>query len=94
MRLVISDQASDDLADIWAHIARDNTNAADAFVGRLHAQCVQLSTEPGLGRPRDELLPGIRSFPIGRYVLFYRVGADTIQIVRVLSAYRDVDALF
>jgi toxin ParE1/3/4 len=42
----------------------------------------------------DELLPGLRSFPVGRYLIFHRVDEDRVEIVRVLSAYRDLDSLF
>ena len=47
-----------------------------------------------MGRERSELLPGMRSFPIGRYLIFYRIVEDTLQVVRVLSGYRDLDAQF
>jgi toxin ParE1/3/4 len=47
-----------------------------------------------MGRERSDLLSGMRSFPIGRYLIFYRIVERTLQVVRVLSGYRDVDALF
>ncbi|OGV70020.1 MAG: hypothetical protein A3K19_28665 [Lentisphaerae bacterium RIFOXYB12_FULL_65_16] len=94
MRLVVSDAARADLIGIWAYIARHNPAAADAFLDRLYAQCQQLAGVPGLGRTRDELLPGLRSLPVARYVIFYRVTGEALEIARVLSAYRDIDALF
>jgi len=47
-----------------------------------------------MGRERPELLPGMRSFPLGRYLIFYRIVEETLQVVRVLSGYRDLDAQF
>jgi plasmid stabilization system protein ParE len=36
----------------------------------------------------------LRSFPIGRYVIFYRVTDDEdVFILRVLAGARDIDAL-
>jgi plasmid stabilization system protein ParE len=49
-----------------------------------------LSRQPQLGRPRPELYPGLRSFPIGHFVAFYRpVAVAGIEIVRVLHSARD-----
>ncbi|MCH8218950.1 MAG: type II toxin-antitoxin system RelE/ParE family toxin [Planctomycetes bacterium] len=37
---------------------------------------------------------GIRSLPVKRYLVFYRVASDTLEIARVLSGYRDIETLF
>ena len=47
-----------------------------------------------MGRARDELAPGLRSFPIGRYVIFYEPLPDGVAIARVLHGARDIDAGF
>jgi len=47
-----------------------------------------------MGRARDELVPGVRCFPVGRYVVFYVPLDDGIDIVRVLHGARDIDAVF
>ena len=47
-----------------------------------------------MGRQRDELAPTLRSFPVGRYVIFYRSIEGGIEVARVLSAYRDLGRLF
>jgi len=43
-----------------------------------------------MGRTRDELVPGLRSLPFGRYVIFYRALDDGSEIVRVLHGARDL----
>ena len=43
-----------------------------------------------MGRARDELLPGIRSFPIDRWVAFYQPTTDGIELIRFLHGSRDV----
>ena len=53
-----------------------------------------LATQPMMGRARDELAPGVRSFPFGRYVVFYMPLDDGIDVVRVLHGARDIDAVF
>jgi toxin ParE1/3/4 len=47
-----------------------------------------------MGRSRDELLPGLRSFPFGRYILFYLPLTDGVDLIRVLHSARDIDAVF
>jgi len=48
-----------------------------------------------LGRPRDDSFgPGSRSFPIGEYVVVYRVQNADVLILRVAHGRRDIEALF
>ncbi|MBU0674251.1 MAG: type II toxin-antitoxin system RelE/ParE family toxin [Proteobacteria bacterium] len=57
-------------------------------------QCRLFCSSPEIGRLRDELLPGIRSFPVKRYIIFYRVTTNAIEVIRILSGYRDFDSVF
>jgi len=86
--------ASADIAEIWDFIAEDNLAQADAFVDRLDRKLQLLATQPLMGRARDELSSGLRSFPFERYVIFYEPLKDGITVVRVLHSARDVDAEF
>lgn len=86
--------AERDLLEIWSHIAKDSPGAADRFLDLIGEKCGLLAASPEMGRRREELAPALRSFPVGRYVIFYRPGERGIQVVRVLSAYRDIAALF
>ncbi len=47
-----------------------------------------------MGRARDELARGVRSFPFGRYVVFYMPLDNGIDVVRVLHGSRDIDEEF
>jgi len=49
-----------------------------------------LSEQPKAGRERPELAPGLRSFPVGNYLLFYLPLPAGIDLVRVLSGYMDI----
>lgn len=93
-RLYISDQAVEDLEDIWTYIAEDSVSRADGFVDRIYAKCVDLSELEGVGRARDELLPGLKSFPFKRYVIYFYRSSSRVDIVRVLHSARDVDEMF
>jgi toxin ParE1/3/4 len=92
--LRISPRATADLLEIWSYIADDSAASADAFVDKLYETIQTLGRQPGLGRRREELAPGIQSFPYGRYILFYRVVPSAIEIVRVLHSARDIENIF
>jgi toxin ParE1/3/4 len=53
-----------------------------------------LAENPMAGRAREELLPGLRSFAAGRYLIFYTPMDDGITLDRVLHGARDVEAIF
>ncbi len=86
--------ADQDLDDIWFHIALDNLEAADRILDVIDRRCSLLAQHKKMGRARPELSPELRSFPVGRYVLYYRPEAEGIELVRVLDGARDVEALF
>ena len=53
-----------------------------------------LARQAFIGRARRELAPGVRSFPLGRFVLFYCPTAAGIEVVRVLHGARDIGQVF
>ena len=67
---------------------------AGAWVDRLDTKLHLLAPQPLMGRSRDELSPGVRSLPFGRYVILYLPLADGIDVVRVLHSARDIEAIF
>ena len=86
--------AEADILEIWDYIADDNPAAADRWVDQLDAQFRLLATQPKMGRARNELAADVRSFPVGRYVVFYVPFDAGIDVVRVLHSARDIDAIF
>jgi toxin ParE1/3/4 len=87
-------RAKTDLAEIWDYIADDSEARADAFIETIDRKFRALAGRPDMGRVRDELETGLRSFPVGRYVIFYRPIPEGVEIVRVLHGARDLDAIF
>jgi toxin ParE1/3/4 len=92
MRLEIEygPHAANDLYYIWLYASNDKPIAADGLLARLNEIFGELAAHPGLGRSRDDLLPGLRSFPHGRYVVFYQVHDRSLRILRILNAARDI----
>jgi toxin ParE1/3/4 len=93
-QLRISPRAREDLLEIWSYVAEDSETNADGFIDKIHETMELLAGQPGLGRHREELAPGIQSFPVGRYIIFYRVVLPAIEIVRVLHGARDIENIF
>jgi toxin ParE1/3/4 len=71
-RLRRTSQAEEDLIHIWAHIARDNLAAADRLIDLLDEKSQALALNPQMGMLRNDIAPGVRHFPVGRYLILYR----------------------
>ena len=85
-------QADLDLDSIWAFIAADNVTAANRLIDRIGGVFEMLVESPLAGRERPELQINLRSFPVGNYIIFYRVLPDGVEVVRVMNGRRDIDA--
>jgi toxin ParE1/3/4 len=92
----LAPQALVDLDDIWSYIYKESSNAVaadnvvDAIVERFHL----LSQYPRIGRVRDDLRPGLRSFPVGQYVILYVIDDEDVGIVHVFHGRQDIDRHF
>jgi toxin ParE1/3/4 len=93
-RATFAPAARSDLTEIAEYVAADSRKAAARLVASFKEQAALLARLPGIGRPRPELQVNVRSFPVGRYVLFYRPIEGGIEVVRVLHGMRDIDRIF
>ncbi len=92
--VTLAPQAEQDLFEIWLYIADDEPTNADRFLDRLKTAAERLAAFTDIGTERPELGEGLRSFPVERYVLYYRTRREGIEVVRVLHASRDITPLF
>jgi toxin ParE1/3/4 len=90
----VSAEARSDLDEIWLYIAQDNPDAADKYIHAIVSRFATLASMPQMGREREALSARLRSFPIGRYIIFYRLMENGIEIARVLHGVRDLPPLF
>ena len=87
--------ASRDIEQILDSVAsQSGFDAAEKFLTLVNQKCGRLAQFPMMGRSRAELGFGMRSFPFAPYLIFYRQIEDGVEIVRVVSGYRDLLALF
>ena len=90
-----SPPAAQDLLDIWEYVAvAASPAAADRRLHEIDRACFALGGWPQFGKARDDVRKGLRPTHIGRYVLFYRLTEDAIEVVRVLDERRDVEKIF
>jgi len=83
-----------DLAEIWSYIAEDSVTNADRFAARIDKAFRLLARRPKIGRARPELYPDLRSFVVGKYVVFYLPLTNGIDVIRVLHGARDIEIVF
>ncbi len=87
--------ASQDIEEILDNIADYQGLLKSAeFLEKLAQKCRNLAKFPKMGKRRDELYPSLRSLPVDVYVIFYRLIPEGIEIIRVVSGYRDLRKLF
>jgi toxin ParE1/3/4 len=88
-RVVFRRAAVADLDAIAAYIAQDNPARALSFVAEIETACRVWAETPLAGRGRSEIAEGLRSFPFGNYVVFYRPRPDGLTVVHVVHGRRD-----
>lgn len=89
-----SAEARLDLLEIWEYIARDNLDAADRVEREIDEAVSMLAHSPELGHLRRDLTSKpVRFWPVHSYLIIHNPVAQPLEIVRVLSGYRDIAAL-
>lgn len=91
---LLSPAAAQDLAEIEVFIASERPGAVDGVLDALEAACQLVAKYPGVGRRRDEIDEGVKSFPVGSHVLFYYTDEDSVGIARILHGSRDLATAF
>jgi toxin ParE1/3/4 len=92
MRLVVSPRAQADIDDIWEYtVERWGERQAETYIGIIKEGVDAIAANPAVGRPCDDVRPNYRRYPVGSHVLFFRVRADEVVVVRILHQRMDVD---
>jgi plasmid stabilization system protein ParE len=92
-KYVLSPAAELDLDQIWEYIAEDNIEAADRWIAKLFDAFESLAQAPGMGHKREDLTPfPVLFWPVGAYLIIYRLQAEGIELVAVTQGARDIPA--
>lgn len=83
--------AAGDLHEIWDYIAEDDVDAADRVIAEIHRSLNILAEFPEMGHRRDDLADAaLRVWPVHSYLIVYRPDEHPLQVVRVISGFRDL----
>jgi toxin ParE1/3/4 len=92
-RVILSKRAKADLRDIGSYISQHNETAAKRWVQKLRTTCkTTMGKFPECGTKRDDLLPGLRCFSVGNYLIYFR-GRNPVEILRIVHGARDESRL-
>jgi len=96
-RYAVSRKAQSELRGILKDIARENRSAAQRMRDRLKEKFAMLASHPLMGEQCFEfehLVPGIRRFPVGNYIIYYTPTDRGIRVGHVVHGAMDQEALF
>ena len=93
-RYFLTIPAKEDIKEIASYIAQFNPDSARRLTQAIKQQCKLLANFPNMGRNQDDFESGLQSFPVENYLIFYRAVGEGVEILRVLSGYQDVEAIF
>jgi toxin ParE1/3/4 len=92
----LAPEAETELDEIWYFIATESgsVDIADRFINSITDRFFRIAAYPYAGRVRDDLRPGLRSFPVGQYLVIYRVVSPDVLILHVAHGRRNLEWLF
>jgi len=93
-RYFLTLEAKQDIKEISQRIALENPAAAKRLVAEIKQKCKRAADFPEMGHSYDSLLPSLRGLFVGSYIIFYFPRKNSIQVIRVLSGYRNLDTIF
>jgi len=95
LQFYLTQPAIQDIEAIADYIAgQTGLQQAERFLSKLDAKFARITQVPNLGRPRDEILPELRSLSMENYLILYTATESKVDILRVVSGYRDLTSLF
>ncbi len=77
-----------DYLDIFIHVAGHNAPAAERLVRSFDEAILLLQHMPKCGPARAEIGRDVRSYPVGKYLVLYRIADDAIELLRVVHGSR------
>lgn len=90
----LTPDAKKDLHEIWEYIAQQSFDDAERVRLEFDDAFLQLADFPNMGRLRREITHDLlRFWLLYHYVIVYRPDKKPIEIVRILSGFRNIVGL-
>jgi plasmid stabilization system protein ParE len=91
MPYIITTKAKKDLDEIWFYIAKDNVTAANKLEDQFLEAFELITTTPQIGTQRKDLLDvSVRFWVVHSYYIIYNPDTNPLQILRIMSSYKDL----
>ena len=91
----LSEAAQNDLREKLEYTrASWGDRRANHYLIELTVRFEELANSPGLGRKREKIGRGIRSFRASHHIVFYREMPDAIEIARILHPSMEPERYF
>jgi len=88
---VLSKAALLELDEIWSFIAQDNPEIADRWIEKLLDACETVARHPHMGHAREDITDkAVLFWPVGTYMIIYRVLAHHIDVLAITQGSRDI----
>jgi toxin ParE1/3/4 len=95
MRYRISEDAQHDLDVIFLYWAeRTGLTIADRVIDGIVERFRLLGEFPEAGRSSDDIAPGVRCFPVGQYLIYYRRARKNTDILHIFHGAREQKQAF
>jgi toxin ParE1/3/4 len=86
----LSPRARRDLEDIWLYTKNEwDADQADRYVGLITDKFAAIAEAPLLAPACDHIRPGYRRRRAGRHIIYFRVVAGDVIIMRILHDRMD-----
>ncbi len=87
-------RAIENLEEICAYIAKDSPMSAEKLVTKIKERVEALGSSPFIGRvvpdQKSNVDKNLRELIVGNYRIVYHVECDSVEIITVFHAKRDV----
>jgi toxin ParE1/3/4 len=95
MRYRVTRQAEQDLDEIYVYWARRvSPETADRLIDSIVDRFWLLGDYPDAGRPSEDIAAGVKCFPAGKYLIYYRPTRRGTDILHVFHGARDQGRAF
>ncbi|QPH39645.1 type II toxin-antitoxin system RelE/ParE family toxin [Pedobacter endophyticus] len=95
MRYKISDEAQNDIENIWLYTFETwSAGQADKYYNLLLDEIEYLAENPEAGKKYDHVRKGYLRSNIQSHIIFYKINQEenAIEIIRILHQRMDIDA--
>jgi toxin ParE1/3/4 len=90
MRYRVSENAERDLDQIFSYWAeRASPEVADRIIDKIIDRFWLLGEHPAAGKSAEGMAAGVKCFPAGKYLIYYRAARRGTDILHVFHGARD-----